>query len=161
MPGEIADHPVVYVDINDARAYARWAGKRLPREEEWHLAAQGSDGRKWPWGMEYDEDKVNTSGATMPVRSLPEGRSPFGCFHMSGNVWELTESLRNDGHTRFLILRGGSFYDPNRDPQTASIWYFDGGPRPCDHHAKQILMWPGLDRCATVGFRCVVDTAAP
>jgi formylglycine-generating enzyme required for sulfatase activity len=159
MPEELAEHPVVYVDVDDARAYARWAGKRLPTEEEWHLAAQGTDGRKWPWGAEYDEKRVNTSGATMPARSLPQGRSPYGCYHMAGNVYELTESLRNDGHTRFLVLRGGSFYDPNRNPETASIWYVDGGPRPCTHHAKQILMWPGLDRCATVGFRCVKDTA--
>jgi len=160
MPPELAEHPVVYVDIDDARAYARWAGKRLPTEAEWHLAAQGTDGRTWPWGSEFDEKRVNMSGATMPSRSLPEGRSPYGCYHMSGNVYELTESVRDDAHTRFLILRGGSYYDPNHDPQTASIWYMDGGPRPCNHHAKQILMWPGLDRCATVGFRCVVGAGS-
>lgn len=157
MPGELAEHPVVYVDIDDARAYARWAGKRLPTETEWHLAAQGTDSRKWPWGMEFDESRVNTSGAAMPARSLPHGRSPYGCYHMAGNVYELTESVRDDGHTRFLMLRGGSYFDPNHNPQTASIWYMDGGPRPCGHHTKQILMWAGLDRCATVGFRCVMD----
>jgi formylglycine-generating enzyme required for sulfatase activity len=157
MPAELADHPVVYVSIDDADAFARWAGKRLPTEAEWQLAAQGPDGRKWPWGEDFDASKVNTSGATLPARSLPEGRSPFGCFHMSGNVYELTESLRDDGHTRFLMLRGGSYFDPNRNPASASVWYVENGPRPCGHHAKQILMWPGLDRCSTVGFRCVLD----
>jgi len=158
MPPELADHPVVYVDLDDARAYAKWAGKRLPTEEEWHLAAQGTDRRTWPWGNDFDENKCNTTGdRTLPANSLPEGKSPYGCYHMAGNVYEWTESCRDDGHTRWCIVRGGSFYNPNRDPGKASIWYFDGGPRSCNHHAKFIFMWPGLDRCATIGFRCVRD----
>lgn len=153
MPEELADHPVVYVDIDDARAYAAWAGKRLPAEEEWHLAAQGTDRRTWPWGNDFDADKCNTTGdRTMPVRSYPDGRSPFGCYHMSGNVWEWTESCRDDGHTRFVMIRGGSYFNAE-----GSYWYVNGGPQPCEHHAKFIRMWPGLDRCATIGFRCVVD----
>lgn len=154
-PEELADHPVVYVDLDDARAYAKWAGKRLPTEPEWQLAAQGTDGRAWPWGNEFDTARCNSTGTgTMPVRSLPDGRSPFGCYHMSGNVWEWTESARDDGHTRFVMIRGGSWYDAQ-----GSIWYIRGGPQPCNHHAKFIRMWPGLDRCATVGFRCVADVA--
>jgi len=152
MPAELADRPVVYVDLDDARAYAHWAGKRLPTEAEWHLAAQGTDGRAWPWGNSFDASKCNQTGAAMPVRSLPEGRSPCGCYHMSGNVWEWTESERDDGHTRFAMVRGGSYYQAK-----GSVWYADGGPRPCTHHAKFLLMWPGLDRCATIGFRCVAD----
>lgn len=157
MPRELAEHPVVYVDLADARAYAAWAGKRLPTEPEWHRAAQGTDGRRWPWGGEMREDKpdpgrVNTTGRTLPARSLPAGRSPYGCYHMAGNVYEWTESERDDGHTRFAVVRGGSYFQA-----PGSIWYAEGGARPCTHHAKFILMWPGLDRCATVGFRCVKD----
>lgn len=154
MPVEIADLPVVYVDLDDARAYARWAGKRLPTEEEWHLAAQGADGRKWPWGNEFDPAKCNGGSGPVPVRSYPEGRSPCGCYNMAGNVWEWTESERNDGHTRFVMVRGGSFFKAE-----GSVWYADGGPQPCTHHAKFIRMWPGLDRCATIGFRCAADLA--
>ncbi len=153
MPDEIREHPVVFVDLGDARAYARWARKRLPAEAEWHLAAQGTDGRAWPWGNELDPARCNPGGSgTMPVRSLPEGRSPYGCYHMSGNVWEWTESFRDDGHTRFAIVRGGSWFDAK-----GSIWYVRGGPRPCTHHAKLLLLWTGLDRSATIGFRCAAD----
>ncbi len=150
---DIADLPVVYIDLDDARAYARWAGKRLPTEAEWQLASQGTDGRKWPWGPEFDSRYCVTDAAgPMPVRSLPAGRSPFGCYHMAGNVWEWTESERDDGHTRFVILRGGSWFTAK-----GSGWYAPSGPQPCDTHAKFIRMWPGLDRCATIGFRCVKD----
>ena len=153
MPDELADHPVVYVDMDDARAYAKWAGKRLPAEYEWHLAGQGTDGRKWPWGNKFDKDKCNTTGdRTLPVRSLPQGKSPYGCYHMSGNVYEWTESCRDDGHVRFCIIRGGSYFNAK-----GSGWYATGGPHRCDSHTKFIQMWPGLDRCATIGFRCVVD----
>jgi len=151
-PAGLEDHPVVYVDLDDARAYAAWAGKRLPTEAEWQFAAQGSDGRKWPWGPEFDRTRCNPGQATMPVRSLPEGRSPYGLYQMSGNVWEWTESERDDGHTRFVMIRGGSYFDAK-----GSAWYIRGGPQPCTSHVKFIRMWPGLDRCATVGFRCVVD----
>ena len=157
MPKELADHPVVYVDPDDARAYARWAGKRLPTEAEWQLAAQGTDGRQWPWGEamdmnQPDPQRVNTTGDTIAAKSLPLGRSPYGCYQMSGNVYEWTESFRDDGHTQFTIIRGGSFFQAK-----GSVWYMDGGPRPNNHHAKFILMWPGLDRCDTIGFRCVKD----
>jgi formylglycine-generating enzyme required for sulfatase activity len=152
MPVELADHPVVYVDLNDARTYARWAGKRLPTEEEWHLAAQGTDGRTWPWGKNFDVSKCNPGGHTMPVRSFPEGCSHCGCYNMSGNVWELTESVRSDGHTRFCMIREGSFQH-----NSGSRWFLASGPQPCSHHAKLMLMWPGLDRCSTVGFRCMKD----
>ena len=153
MPEALADHPVVYVDIDDARAYAKWAGKRLPTEFEWQLAAQGPDNRKWPWGDTFDPNNCNTTGThTLTVRSCPGGKSPYGCYNMSGNVWEWTESCRSDSHTRFTMIRGGSYFNAE-----GSIWYNKGGPQPCGYHAKFIRVWPGLDRCSSVGFRCVVD----
>ena len=153
MPARLAGHPVAYVDLGDARAYARWAGKRLPTELEWHRAAQGDDGRAWPWGNEFDPTRCNGLGeGTTPVGSFPTGRSPFGCDDMAGNVWEWTASERSDGHTRFCIIRGGSWFRAE-----GSVWYVPGGPQPNTSHAKLILMYPGLDRCSTIGFRCVKD----
>lgn len=148
------DHPVVYVDLDDARAYARWAGQRLPTEEEWQYAAQGADGRAYPWGNEMEPGRCNDgkSGGSTAVSAFPLGRSPFGCHDMCGNVWQWTESERSDGRTRFCIIRGGSFFAAR-----GSNWYVDGGPRPANFATKFLLMWPGLDRCATIGFRCVKD----
>jgi len=166
IPEGKENHPVVYVDLNDARFYARWAKKRLPTEEEWQYAAQGNDGRKWPWGDEYDETRCNgidgtkgrkndiegSFGQTTPVDAYPKGASPFGCLDMSGNVWEWTESERNDGHTRYAILRSGCHFRAG-----GSLWYVSGGAQPCDRHVKMLLLYPGLDRCSTIGFRCVKD----
>lgn len=157
-PSGREDHPVVYVDLDDARAFASWAGKRLPTEDEWQYAAQGLDGRKYPWGGHWETGRCNdgTTGSTTPVKAFPSGRSPFGCYDMCGNVWEWTESERNDGRTRFCIIRGGAFFNAQ-----GSNWYVDGGPRPANFATKFILTWPGLDRCSTIGFRCAADLAAP
>ena len=152
-PGK-EDHPVVYVDLEDARAYARWAGKRLPTEEEWQWAAEGPERLLYPWGNKMRPGVCNdgSSGTTTPVTAFHEGRSPFGCYDMCGNVWHWTESERSNDITRFCILKGGCYYKAE-----GSYWYADGGIQPCSFVAKYILTWPGLDRCATVGFRCVVD----
>ena len=155
-PAGKEDHPVLFVDLSDARAFAQWAGKRLPIEEERQFAAQGMDGRKYPWGNEApmpNDDRCNGFGPdTTPVKQFPAGRSPFGLYDMCGNVWEWTESERSDGVNRFAILRGGSHYQAQ-----GSHWYMDGGPSEGSFGSKCLLTWPGIDRCATVGFRCVVD----
>lgn len=152
-PGGTEDHPVVFVSLEDARAYANWVRKAIPTEEQWQYAAQGPEALKYPWGSSMEESLCNAgqTGTTTSVTAFPMGRSPFGCYDMCGNVWEWTESERTDGRTRFCIIRGGSFYTAEGSP-----WYMDGGPQPTDFAAKFLLMWPGLDRCATIGFRCVL-----
>ena len=74
-----ADHPVVQVTWESAAAYAVWAGKRLPTEQEWEKAARGVDGRRWPWGNAFDPRRCNTSSdGTTPVgRYSPAGDSPW------------------------------------------------------------------------------------
>ena len=152
-PKGMENHPVVYVDRSDARAYAQWAGKRLPREMEWQYAAQGGDGRKYPWGNSYDSTKCSHNrGVTSPVDAYPEGKSPFGVMDLVGNVWQLTGDLYDNGTFYYTVIRGGSYYNP-----TSSWWYVQGGPQPVDNPQILLLVSPGFDRCATVGFRCVKD----
>ncbi len=155
-PGS-GDHPVVWVSLCDARAYAAWAGKRLPREEEWQRAALGPDGSCWPWGAADDASRRTgaETGRATTVRAHPQGRSAIGAWDLCGNAWELTESERSDGHTRYAILKGGSHYRAE-----GSFWLFDGGARPADWAAKLILLWDGWDRCGTIGFRCACDLEA-
>jgi hypothetical protein len=145
--------PVVYIDLDDANAYARWAGKRLPTEMEWQYAAQGTDLRKYPWGDTMDSSKCNYNlNHPTPVELHPQGASPFGVEDLTGNVWQLTSDIYEVGSYSYVIIRGGSYYHP-----TSSPWYVTGGPLPVDHPEMLLLMAPGLDRNGTVGFRCAMD----
>ena len=82
-------HPVSSVSSQGAYEYCRWAGLRLPSETEWEYAARGPDGRTFPWGEEEGERFAAVAvETTRPVGSYPDGRSPFGCLDMIGNVAE-------------------------------------------------------------------------
>jgi formylglycine-generating enzyme required for sulfatase activity len=148
--------PVTWVSLDDARAYAAWAGKRLPREWEWHYAAQGTDGRVFPWGDVWDVAAAPepSLGRTMPVPAdvdaHPAGASPFGVMDLVGNIWQWTDEYRDD-RIRAAVLRGGSAYQPQ-----ASHWYFPQAYR-LDEHGKFLLMAPAKDRSAGIGFRCAAD----
>jgi formylglycine-generating enzyme required for sulfatase activity len=152
-----AKKPVTWVSLEDARAYAKWAGKRLPHEWEWQYAAQGGNpARIYPWGDAWDASAVPApaKGRTLTqpdnVDAHAAGASAFGVMDMVGNVWQWTDEFV-DEHTRAGILRGGSYYQPQ-----GSIWYFPQAYRN-DQHGKLLLMAPSYDRSGTVGFRCVSD----
>jgi sulfatase modifying factor 1 len=105
-------HPVTYVTWHGAAAYAEWAEKRLPTEQEWEKAARGTDGRIYPWGNEFDAGRCNTSesriGTTTPVDRYKTGESSHGCYDMAGNVWEWTDSWYDEGRL-LKVIRGGSW----------------------------------------------------
>lgn len=154
-PRGMKNYPVVYISYEDAKAYAKWAGKRLPTEAEWQYVAQGNDGRIYPWGNEMDSTKCNaTTSEITPVNQFPGGASPFGVMDLLGNIWQLTNDVYDNGTNQFIIIRGGSFYNP-----TSSWWYVKGGPQPLNKTQMLLRVSEGFERNATVGFRCAMDAA--
>jgi hypothetical protein len=186
LPAGKEDHPAVYVDLSDARAYAAWAGKRLPTEDEWQYAAGGTNKLAFPWGNTDDTTRRNGEandgsgangngfplGDTSPVRRYDgthpgygDGRSPVGCYDMCGNVWQLVEGERFDGISHYNVLKGGSHFKvwiDNAIPGSFGYnWYADGGATNTRFATKFLMSWPGRDRGATIGFRCVADLHDP
>jgi formylglycine-generating enzyme required for sulfatase activity len=141
FPSNMPDYPVVNVTMDDARAFATWAQKRLPTAQEWEKAARGTDGREFPWGNAPDPSRGNIgTGRIAPAVGFEQGTSPFGALQMAGNVWEFVERTGDPGKA---VIRGGSFKEPFERLQKGILW--DSTHLPAD------------TRSWNIGFRCVRD----
>ena len=137
------DLPVENVSLDDALAYAAWAGKRLPTAEEWEAAARGVDGRIYPWGDAFDAKLANTEegefGSTTYAGTYPDGASVYGCLDMVGNVWEWT-STAHAGDPSYFIMKGGGFGNDRHEVRLSG--------------RRRVVR---ETRTYTAGFRCARD----
>lgn len=169
VPTKLAQSPVTFVDYQDARAYARWAGMRLMSESEFQHAARRGTDRVYPWGKEWSEQhcasmELNRAEA-LKIASFPDGATEDGIYDLSGNVWEWTSSrfMPFEGYKMqtFKFGRGRSKievsamakWDPNKRVAV-------GGSIQSPRQICRVTTRRGSDRfqkTSSLGFRCAAS----
>ncbi len=155
-PDGEADLPVVNVSLRDAQRFAEWRNCRLPTEQEWEKAARGTDGRRFPWGPMFGQNRsrhmLPADVGPAPVGSYPNWESPYGVLDVIGNVQEWTSSnfapypnspLETLEAEDGKVTRGGSWQQQELAPIPSSC--------------TSRYPWDPEEPDMTLGFRCVQD----
>jgi serine/threonine-protein kinase len=171
FPAEKPNYPVVNVTMVDAKAFAKWAGERIPTPREWEKAARGIDGRLFPWGEQKDESHANLgreftdsegksrccAGELRRAADFAQFASPFKTVQMVGNVWELVDERDQPSDRAVEYFAKKMAPPPTRD----TPWYQARGGSYLQLLSDDII-WnplpvPELWKDAITGFRCVKD----
>jgi len=158
FPNDKPGYPVVNVTIQDAEAFAKWAGERLPSAREWEKAARGTDGRDYPWGAGQDASRANLSSNSLrPAADFASGAGPYNAVQMLGNAWELIEEPTTPSDPAIKY-----FADKLQPPPTRNeVWHQARGGSYKEPLVPD-LIWdetpiPEQWKAANIGFRCVKD----
>jgi len=156
------NYPALGVTWENANRYCQWAGRMLANEAQWEKAARGWDGRQYPWGnAEPNCNLANYTGCypdTLPVGSLPAGKSPYGALDMAGNVWEwVADWYPPEAYPTPFPLEG-------QNPTLKALHVIRGGSWANDtlvlESAIRFIGWPIDEISVGFGFRCALDESA-
>lgn len=154
------DGPVVMVSAKEARDFAAWAGKRLPTEAQWELAARGYEGNLYPWGPTPPQAGAKREVKRVgPVMADPNDVSPFGAHDMAGNAWEWTKDWYDSRY--FVLVKNQTSSDPTGPsivPRTLQL-AVKGGSKTWTVTKREGLKYE--QRLPFLGFRCVLAVEGP
>jgi formylglycine-generating enzyme required for sulfatase activity/predicted Ser/Thr protein kinase len=161
FPKDRPEYPVVNVTIADAKAFAAWAGQRLPTALQWEKAARGTDGRLYPWGNNADPSLANIGTTKLrPAEDFAQSASPAGALQKAGNVWEFVDQTATPSASTLRY-----FQDKLKPaPTMAEPWYQIRGSAFNSPKLQPGVLWdsttvPARWHDKNIGFRCVKEVS--